>query len=91
MEYVPLSNEMPHCIACSRRMEYHMPDNRTLIPVCKVCWTDLSIQERAAIVAAFRACDSLEQLNDAIFQGIDGAVSAIVADRLANRRQSGGN
>ena len=73
------------CICCDAIMSPHLPDNSTVIPVCPRCWLSLPVSERAVIVASFRQSESIENLANAIFDGIDRAVADIVAGKL-NRK-----
>jgi hypothetical protein len=66
-------------------MPPNMPDNTTIVPVCQRCWLEIPARERAAIISSFRQSEALENLANAIFDGIDRAVADIVAGKLQRR------
>jgi hypothetical protein len=59
-----------------------MPDNATMVPVCKDCWGKTSINARLFAISLARATTVMENLDRTIFDGIDGAIIKLVEARV---------
>lgn len=79
------------CAACSEWHEPHMPDNCTLVPVCKSCWGKTSLNARVFAIALARMTSRVAALDQTIFEGIDAAILNLVEARLKEMNRHSDN
>lgn len=70
------------CSICGSWHSPHMPDNTTMVPICKECWGKTEINSRLVAISLARATNVIENLDRTIFEGIDGAIIKLVDARM---------
>ena len=80
---MPVTEQM--CVGCGEKHRTHMPDNTTAVPMCRRCWKRGSTSAKGTMVCMLQLAGMVEILNNTVLTGIDGAVSAMVNQRMQAR------
>jgi hypothetical protein len=71
------------CGVCQASQQVFMPDNRTEVPCCKACWTQVPVHIRLQVLTTARQASTWEHL----VQILDGWLDERLADRMAEKER----